>query len=42
MIILICALAFTAGFLWGKKMRGKGKYDIYKKTNGLFEPVKRG
>ena len=41
MILLLTALAFVCGFLWGRKTRSKKEYDIYKKTNGLFEPVKR-
>ena len=41
MVLLICALSFLTGFLWGRKTRSRNEYDIYKKTNGLFEPVKR-
>lgn len=42
---LICLILFAAffacGYFFGGESKEKSPYDVYKRTNGLFEPVKR-
>lgn len=41
MTILFSAAFFICGFFIGRKTRLKSRYDVYKKTNGLYEPQRR-
>jgi len=41
MEIIIYAVMFISGYLIGKSKKGEEDYNLYKKTNGLYEPVKR-
>lgn len=41
MSIIFIIFAFFSGYFLGKGRKGQNEYNLYKKTNGLFEPVKR-
>ena len=39
--LVMFAAFFACGYFFGTEHKEKCSYDVYKRTNGLFEPVKR-
>lgn len=40
-VLIMFAAFFACGYFFGLEQKEKSSYDVYKRTNGLFEPVKR-
>ena len=38
---IMFAAFFACGYFFGTEQKSKCPYDVYKRTNGLYEPVKR-